>query len=159
MSEQKETEELKKEIKELRVNTVTKLFILLLLYDGQKHGYELMKKLNKMLPFKVSPEQVYPFLRTLKEKGLAKIVEQAERDKKKYELTEKGKETVGLLLDRFSNLIQIAITPQVNVCAHCGVKIIGTGHKEVIDGEELVFCCKHCAEHYKAHKQKFKARK
>ena len=54
------------ELKELKVNTLTKLFILILLYDGPKHGYEIMKFLRKVLPWRVNPEQVYPFLKTLR---------------------------------------------------------------------------------------------
>ena len=144
------------EIKELKINTLTKLFILMLLYEGPKYGYELMKSLRSILPFRINPEQVYPFLKTLRERKLARVTEISEREKKIYELTEKGRETVEMLLKRFSNLIQIAITPQVNVCANCGVKIIGEGYKEEIDGEILTFCCKHCAKHYKETKLKLK---
>lgn len=143
-------------ITDLKVNTLTKLFILLLLYDSAKHGYELMKRLNEILPYKVNPEQVYPFLKILKERGLAKISEVGEREKKVYELTEKGRETVEFLLHRFRNLIEIAIKPEIDVCAHCGVKIIDGGYREVIEGEELTFCCRHCAEHYKSVKLRVK---
>lgn len=146
----------KPNLMKLRVNTVTKLFILMLLYDGPKHGYEIIKKLSDSLPFKISPEQVYPFLHKLYNEGLTKIVSVLERDKKVYELTDKGREAVELLLERFSNLIEIAISPKVNVCAGCGVKIIGEGVVEIIDGKELHFCCKHCAENYKAMKLKVK---
>lgn len=137
------------DITKLRINTVTKLFILMLLYDGPKHGYELIKILNNILPYKINPEQVYPFLHKLYKQGLTRVIKVLERDKKVYELTGKGREAVEMLLERFSNLIEIAISPKVNACAGCGVKIYGKGYVEVIDGEELHFCCKHCAEHYK----------
>ena len=144
------------DVTKLRINTVTKLFILMLLYDGPKHGYELIKTLSKTLLFKINPEQVYPFLHKLHKQGLARVVKVLERDKKVYELTEEGREAVEMLLERFSNLIEIAIAPKVNVCAGCGVKIYGDGYVEVIDGKELHFCCKHCAEHYKAMKLKIR---
>ncbi len=146
------------DVGKLRINTVTKMFILMLLYDGAKHGYEIIKRLSEILPFKVNPEQVYPFLHMLHEKGLAKVVKVLERDKKVYELTDEGKESVEMLLERFSNLLEIAISPKVNVCAGCGVKIFGDGYVEVIDGKELHFCCKHCAENYKEMKMKLRKR-
>jgi len=141
-------------IKELKINTLTKLFILLLIYDGPKYGYEIMKNLREILPFNINPEQVYPFLKALRDRKLAKISMLGKRDKKIYELTDKGRKTVEMLLNRFSNLIQIAVSPQVNVCASCGVKIIGEGYKEEINGEILTFCCKHCAKHYKETRSK-----
>ena len=131
----------------------------MLLYEGPKYGYELMKNLRRILPFRINPEQVYPFLKTLKDRGLARVTEVSEREKKIYELTEKGRETVEMLLRRFSNLIQIAITPHVSVCASCGVKIIGEGYKEEIDGEVLTFCCVHCARHYKETRMKIRRKK
>jgi len=42
----------------------------------------------------------------------------------------------------------VAIEPSLDVCAHCGCKIYEGGHREVIKGEELVFCCSHCAAPY-----------
>ncbi|MHA1616810.1 MAG: hypothetical protein ACTSX9_05830 [Candidatus Njordarchaeales archaeon] len=60
----------------------------------------------------------------------------------------------------FSNLIQVAITPQIKVCANCGIKIVGEDYSEEVDGEVLTFCCVHCAEHYKAsrkHRSKTKS--
>ena len=146
-------------IKQLRINTLTKLFTLLYLYKCPMCGYDLMKNLRRALQRNINPEQIYPFLRKLEESGLAKVIRVEARDKKVYTLTEKGRETVDRLLNRFSDLIQIAISPKVNVCASCGVKIIGEGYKEEIDGETLTFCCKHCARHYKEEKLKFKSRK
>ena len=141
---------------DIRVNTLTKLFTLMYLYDKPMHGYEIMKKLNEALPYRVNPEQVYPFLHLLEERGLATISTVGEREKKVYSLTGKGKEVVEHLIERFGNLIEIVIKPQLNVCAHCGVKIMGEGYRLEVEGEELVFCCKHCAEHYVQTKIKVK---
>ena len=80
----------------IRVNTLTKLFTLLFLYEKPMHGYEIMKRLNKALPYKVNPEQVYPFLHQLMKRGYAKISETGEREKKVYSLTDEGKSLLSI---------------------------------------------------------------
>ncbi len=133
----------------IRINTLTKLFIILLLYDKPRHGYELMKELKRILPYRINPEQVYPFLKTMWQKNLAEISERGERDKKVYRLTNRGMELVRQLLDRFEDILKIFLKEKIKVCVNCGAKIIEGGHVEVINGEELTFCCVHCAENYK----------
>jgi hypothetical protein len=72
-----------------------------------------------------------------------------EKERKIYKLTEEGMTLTNRLFKRFSNLVSVAIEPSLDVCAHCGCKIYEGGHREVIDGEELVFCCVHCAGSFK----------
>ena len=76
-----------------------------------------------------------------------------EKEKKVFELTEKGKELATGLFKRFAELVSVAIEPSLYVCAHCGCKIYEGAHRETIDSEELAFCCVHCAASYKETKK------
>ncbi|MFX1536653.1 MAG: helix-turn-helix transcriptional regulator, partial [Promethearchaeota archaeon] len=100
---------------------------------------------------KASPGQIYPFLSTLAEKGYVEssIEKQGDREKKVYHLTPAGKTFVERLLNRFDALIDIAVEPKLTVCASCGAKIYGKSHIETVHGQELAFCCIHCAKSYK----------
>lgn len=93
----------------IRVNTVIKLYTLILLAEGPKHGYEVMKKLEEITGTSVGPSQVYPFLRQLEEAGIIKTTEIGPREKKLYELTENGREFVKEVLDSSLTLIQTVI--------------------------------------------------
>jgi hypothetical protein len=75
-----------------------------------------------------------------------------EKEKKVFELTEKGKELTTGLFKRFAELVSIAIEPSLDVCAHCGCKVYEGAYRETIEGEELAFCCTHCAGSYKGTK-------
>ena len=99
---------------------------------------------------KVSPSLVYPFLQQLEEKGLVKhkLELVGEKEKKVFELTKKGKELTKGLFKRFAELVSIAIEPRLDVCAHCGCKVYEGAYRETIEGEELAFCCTHCARSY-----------
>lgn len=99
----------KTELHKIRVNTVIKLYTLVLLFDGPKHGYELMKLLENKLETKVGPSQVYPFLKQLEREGLLRFKELKERDKKVYSLTEEGKRFVKDLLERSIEFLQASI--------------------------------------------------
>ena len=76
-----------------------------------------------------------------------------EKEKKVFELTEKGKELATGLFKRFAELVSVAIEPSLYVCAHCGCKIYEGAHRETIEGETLAFCCVHCAASYKETKK------
>ncbi|MFX0095701.1 MAG: PadR family transcriptional regulator, partial [Candidatus Hodarchaeota archaeon] len=100
---------------------------------------------------KASPGQIYPFLSTLTQKGYVEssIEKQGDRKKKVYHLTPAGKEFIERLLKRFDALIDIAVEPKLSVCASCGAKVYDGAHIETIHGQELAFCCVHCAKSYK----------
>jgi len=72
-----------------------------------------------------------------------------EKEKKVFELTKRGRELTTELFKRFAELVSIAIEPSLYVCAHCGCKVYEGAYRETIGGEELAFCCKHCARSYK----------
>ena len=133
------------------VSDFSRFYILTLLYEGSCHGYSIITKFRRRIGKKISPSLVYPFLQQLEQKRLVEhsIKHVGEKERKVYELTEKGRELCGRLFKRFAALISVAIEPSLEVCASCGCKVYEGGYKEVIDGKETAFCCKHCAASYK----------
>ncbi|MEZ0346657.1 MAG: PadR family transcriptional regulator [Infirmifilum sp.] len=98
-----------KEVGALRVNTIIKLYALILLAEGEKHGYELMRTLEKMTGMPIGPSQIYPYLKKLEEAGLVESREIGSRDKKSYRLTPEGIEFVRDVLERSLTVIQTAV--------------------------------------------------
>jgi len=133
------------------ISDFARFYIIMILYEGPTHGYGILRKFESRVGRKISPGLVYPFLQKLEERGLiAYTVEMVgEKERKIYKLTEEGMALTNRLFKRFANLVSVAIEPSLDVCAHCGCKIYEGGHREVINGEELVFCCVHCAGSYK----------
>src|SRR3989338_3758329 len=93
----------------IEIGSLVKFYIILLLNEGQKHGYTLMKELEEKLNRKISASQVYPFLKILKKNKLIKIEVIKEREKKVYKLTSKGKEFVNNFLHKSGNLLAAVI--------------------------------------------------
>lgn len=137
------------------VSDFSRFYILTILYEGPVHGYSILSRFKKRVGKEVSPSLVYPFLQQLEEKGLVKhIIKQiGEKEKKVFELTKEGRELATRLFKRFSELVSIAIEPDIHVCAHCGCKVYQGGHREIINGKETTFCCVHCAHAYKEEKR------
>ena len=133
------------------ISDFARFYIIMILYEGPTHGYGILRKFQNRVGRKISPGLVYPFLQKLEERELiAYTVEMVgEKERKIYKLTEEGMALTSRLFKRFANLVSVAIEPSLDVCAHCGCKIYEGGHREVIDGEELVFCCVHCAGSFK----------
>ena len=129
----------------------SRFYILTILYEGPSHGYQILSRFKKRVKKEVSPSLVYPFLQQLEKKGLIRhtLKPVGEKKKKVFELTKKGRELTTELFKRFSELVAIAIEPSLYVCAHCGCKVYEGAYREVINGEELAFCCVHCARSYK----------
>ncbi len=134
---------------ELKITNLVKFYALLLLYEGPKHGYELIKEIGTKLDKRVSSGQIYPFLSKLEKSNYIESGKRGERDKKVYHLTADGRAFVKKMLTRFGGLVDIAIEPRITVCAHCGCKLLSGGYKEKIGGKELMFCCCHCAKSFK----------
>jgi DNA-binding PadR family transcriptional regulator len=137
------------------ISDFSRFYILTILYEGPAHGYQIISHFRKRVKKEVSPSLVYPFLQQLEEKGLVKHVLKpvGEKEKKVFELTQKGRELTTGLFKRFAELVSIAIEPSLYVCAHCGCKVYEGGYREIIDGEEVTFCCTHCAHSYKETKK------
>jgi DNA-binding PadR family transcriptional regulator len=133
------------------VSDFSRFYILTILYEGPAHGYQILSRFKKRVKKKVSPSLVYPFLQQLEDKGLVKhtLKPIGEKEKKVFELTAKGREVTTGLFKRFSELVSVAIEPSLYVCAHCGCKVYEGAYREIIDEEELAFCCTHCARSYK----------
>jgi DNA-binding PadR family transcriptional regulator len=137
------------------ISDFSRFYILTILYEGPAHGYQILSCFKKRVKKEVSPSLVYPFLQQLQEKGLVKhtVKPVGEKEKKVFELTEKGRELCTELFKRFADLVSIAIEPSLYVCAHCGCKIYEGAYREIIDGKETAFCCIHCARSYREAKK------
>ncbi|MBI3034627.1 PadR family transcriptional regulator [Candidatus Woesearchaeota archaeon] len=134
----------------LRINSMVKFYTLLLLSEQPKHGYELMKELEEKLDRKISPSQVYPFLSTLAGNNMVDAKKKGERDKKTYNLTRKGREFVDVMLARFGELAQSAVSQKITECANCACRIYGNAHSQMIKGKKAHFCCKYCAGSFRS---------
>lgn len=141
-------------MEEIKITNLAKFYSLMLLYESPKHGYDLIKIVGEKLGKKVSPGQVYPFLAKLEEHHFIKIKSEGERDKKVYVLTPKGQKFCKKMLHRFSDIIELAIEPNLSKCTHCGCEVYKGGYLEKINGKNLMFCCMHCAASFKKHHHK-----
>lgn len=143
------------------ISDFSRFYILTILYEGPAHGYSIISQFKKRVKKEISPSLVYPFLQQLEEKGLVKYTVKpvGEKERKIFELTNEGRELCTGLFKRFAELVSIAITPSLDVCAHCGCKVYEGTYREVIDGKETAFCCVHCAQSYKECKKAAKLTK
>jgi len=82
--------------------------ILLALEKGPSHGYSLMQTITDDTygVWNPSASSLYPHLSSLTEKGLIEFTTEMEgkREKKVYEITEKGRKTLKKLLERQQNM-------------------------------------------------------
>lgn len=129
----------------------SRFYILTILYESPRHGYDILNRFKKRTGKEISPSLVYPFLQQLEQKGLVEYTLKPVGSKKKkvFELTSKGKKLCEQLFKRFSELVSVAIEPSLKICAHCGCKVYQGGYKENINGKETMFCCIHCARSYR----------
>jgi DNA-binding PadR family transcriptional regulator len=72
-----------------------------------------------------------------------------EKERKIYHLTEEGVQFANQLFIRFAGIISATLEPSLDICAHCGCKVYEGAYKEEINEKEKIFCCIHCANHYK----------
>jgi len=142
------------------ISDFSRFYILTILYEGPAHGYSIINQFKKRVKKEISPSLVYPFLQQLEEKGLVIHTQKpvGEKERKIFELTKEGRELCTGLFKRFAELVAIAIEPSMYVCAHCGCKVYEGAYREVIEGNEMAFCCTHCAASYKEAKKSTKAR-
>lgn len=126
---------------EIDLSNVNRLYTVMLLESGERHGYQIIKEIEEITGKKPSTSHIYPFLSTLEEKGLVESEKKGDRGKKVYNLTEDGKKVMHEQVEAFSMILSTAIEGEITECSHCGCEIYSGGYEE--DGE--VFCCKHCA--------------
>lgn len=127
---------------EIDLSNVNRLYTVLLLESGEKHGYQIIKDIEKITGKKPTTSHIYPFLEKLKERGMASVEEKEDRGKKIYKLTEEGEDIVKEQLDAFSEILKTAIEGEIRECENCGCEIYSGGHEEA----GKIFCCKHCAK-------------
>lgn len=127
---------------EIDLSNVNRLYTILLLESEEKHGYQLIKDIEKITGNKPTTSHIYPFLEKLTEKGVVTVEKKGDRGKKVYNLTEEGEKLVKEQLDAFGEILQAAIEGEIQECENCGCEIYSGGYEE--DGK--IFCCSHCAE-------------
>lgn len=129
----------------------SQFYILLLLGEGSKHGYGLIKEFKNRTGKTLSAGTLYPFLQKLEQKEFISQSDMSvgKRPKLVYSLTAKGRKFADGLFQRFAAMTASAIEPSLETCASCGVRIYGGGHHEEIEGQLLAFCCSHCAAAFK----------
>lgn len=136
---------------DLKIQNLTKLYSLVMLKSKEAvTGYYILERLKKDLGKTASPTYVYDFLKTLKKEGyIEEIATEESKRSKGYRLTLSGQDFIDRIFSRFDNLIEVAIQSKLEICKSCGVKLYGKFHTEAIHGEDMNFCCKHCAKAYK----------
>ena len=128
----------------------SRFYILLLLHEGSKHGYEVMSQMEERLGQPASPSLVYPFLQLLDEKGYVSSapVKIGRKTRKVYSLTDSGRAFCNRLFSQFTTIVSTAIEPSLQVCAHCGCRVYKDGFIQQVRGRKAAFCCKYCASAY-----------
>jgi len=137
----------------IQIQSLSKLYTLLLLQSKESiTGYRILKLLEKDLGTRASPTHVYNFLKELKEEGYLEEIEVEDSKRAKgFKMTSSGETFVKRILNRFDNLIDVAIRPKLTICAHCGAKLYEDFHVEEINAKKMNFCCIHCAKVFKEH--------
>jgi len=135
---------------EIKIQSITRFYILLLFKSKNSiTGYQILKRLEKDLGTTASPTSIYDFLKDLKSKGYIEDLEKSEKERAKgLKLTSTGEKFIDRIFMRFNNLIEATIQSKLEICASCGVKLYKNFHIESIHGEEMHFCCQHCAKAY-----------
>ena len=103
-----------KEIVETFDTTMKKGFmsglILLVLQKEASHGYKIQKEIEELTlgEFRPTSSNIYPLLDSLKNKELIACIESdvTGRQKKIYEITSKGQETVKMLVRKHQNMVE-----------------------------------------------------
>ncbi len=132
------------------LTNLMKMYVIVLIHNRPKHGYEIIDELEKLTGKKPSAGQIYPLLKKLQKKGYVEIASKGKRQKKVYRLTQEGKKLFNSLMRRFSDLIDAAIEPNLTRCAHCGCAVYKGGYREKIRNRTMAFCCCYCAKSYKS---------
>lgn len=132
------------------MTNLTKFYIVVLLHEKPRHGYEIIDEIGKRVGKKPSAGQIYPLLKKLQKLGYVKMdVEKiGKKNKKIYKLTKSGKNFSSEIISKFSKIISHAIEKSIESCAHCNCEIYSGGFKQRIHGKMLTFCCKSCATVY-----------
>ncbi|MBI4896424.1 MAG: PadR family transcriptional regulator [Candidatus Aenigmarchaeota archaeon] len=137
-------------VEEGYMTNLTKFYMVVLLRERPKHGYELIEELGRRTGKKPSAGQIYPLLRNLERKKfvVAETKGTKGKVKKVYSLTHEGRKLSSSLLGRFSDLLTTAIQQKLKTCAHCECEIYRGAYRGKIGKKILNFCCRSCAASY-----------
>ena len=121
--------------------------VLMLLYEKPLHGYAIIEGLGERLGRTISPATVYPFLTQMLAVGYLTATQDnvGKRARTVYSMTAEGRKFSEGIFKRLSQIVSTAIEPSLVRCAHCGSKLYQAGHIEAINGQQMAFCCVHCA--------------
>ncbi|WP_347721262.1 PadR family transcriptional regulator [Candidatus Nanohalovita haloferacivicina] len=124
---------------EINLSNVNRLLTVLLLKTKERHGYEIMDRIEGVTGKRPSSSHIYPFLSTLVENSL--VDERKDGRKKVYSLTEEGERFADEKVDSFGQIIEASVLQKVSECESCGCEIYSGGYEE----EGKLYCCSHCA--------------
>ena len=130
----------------VKIDNMAKFYALMLLYEKNRHGYELIKNIGEKMEKRISPGQIYPFLKELRKNKVIEAKKEGLREKTVYALTKSGKKFVKDMLFRFSDMISIAISKDLSQCKHCGCNVYKGGYRE----RGQIFCCRSCASAFRS---------
>lgn len=133
----------------VKLNSLVKVYSVLLLRKRPMHGYELLKLISAIVGRRVSAGNVYPFLNVLRRNRLIALSSSGKRDRKEYRLTASGLKVARGIENGFAELVDVSFSGKVRVCAHCSCKLVSGWGKKLVNGEELIFCCRRCALAYR----------
>jgi DNA-binding PadR family transcriptional regulator len=129
-----------------------RFYMLMLLYESPKSGYELMVDVSRRLGKRVSPSIVYPFLRILISKHLVAqhTLSKGDRERSVNTLTPAGRALCRKLFGRFTDITATAIEASLQKCSHCGARVYKDAiFAKVGPSRKLPFCCSYCATAFK----------
>ena len=79
---------------------LTKFYIIALLSEKPRHGYDTINEIGRRLGKRPSAGQIYPLLQNMRKKGLVNV--SIHGRKKTYALTPKGKSLSKAMINHFS---------------------------------------------------------
>ena len=130
----------------VKIDNMAKFYALMLLYEKNRHGYDLIKNIGEKMEKRISPGQIYPFLKELRKNKVIEAKKEGLREKTVYALTKSGKKFVKDMLFRFSDMISIAISKDLSQCKHCSCNVYKGGYRE----RGQIFCCRSCASAFRS---------
>ena len=128
------------------LTNLTKFYIITMLREKERHGYEIIDELGKRVGKKPSAGQIYPLLGRMEKLGYVTVSSQniGKKKRKIYKLTADGKAFSVGLLNKFSNIMEAAIKQKVITCPHCKCEIYKGAFKGNVSGRAVSFCCRSC---------------
>ncbi len=139
----------------MKINSIAKLCILVLLNERKVYGYEIIKEVKQKTGMNLSASHIYPFLKELKRNQLvASKTSKGGHERNVHHLTKKGKKFYKAFLQRFSLMLESGIKSSITECHHCKCEIYKNHYFEKIQGKRYAFCCAHCAHAFKKQEMK-----